>query len=167
MRRTVNLLGMYLVALYGQGNYIAATMGNQIYLNHRLLDERQINVLELQTRVQEFLQGLTGVKEVVSAHRLQNGAWSPEMERAQKNFYAQRSGDFILRLRPGWHVVNADYPGHPSSQMAFVRFPIFLYGTGVVPQKVETPVTVDRIAPTLSKALRIRAPSACRQLPLF
>lgn len=167
MRRTVNLLGMYLVALYGQGNYIAATMGNQIYLNHRLLDERQINVPELQTRVQEFLQGLTGVKEVVSAHRLQNGAWSPEMERAQKNFYAQRSGDFILRLRPGWHVVNADYPGHPLSQMAFVRFPIFLYGTGVVPQKVETPVTVDRIAPTLSKALRIRAPSACRQLPLF
>ena len=167
MRRTVNLLGMYLVALYGQGNYIAATMDNQIYLNHRLLDERQINVPELHQRVQEFLQGLTGVKEVVSAHRLQNGAWSPEVERVKNDFYPQRSGDFILLLRPGWRAVNADYKATPSTQAAFAHFPLMLYGTGIAPQKVETPVTIDRIAPTLSKALRIRAPSACRQLPLF
>jgi hypothetical protein len=40
------------------------------------------------------------------------------------------------------------------------------YGGNIVAQKVDTPVTVDFIAPTLSKVMRIRAPNACNLPPL-
>ena len=48
-----------------------------------------------------------------------------------------------------------------------VIFPIIFYGTGVKPGRISTVVSTDRIAPTISKAIRIRAPNGCRSLPLF
>jgi hypothetical protein len=46
-------------------------------------------------------------------------------------------------------------------------FPLFFLGTNILSEKVETPVTIDRVAPTVTQALRIRAPNGCAQRPLF
>ena len=167
MRRTVSLLGMYLVAVYGQGNYIEATYGTEIYFNHRLLENRQINVSEFQARVQDFLIQLAGVKDVYTAHRLMQGAWTPGISRIRGGFNQQRSGDVTIQVMPGWRYVNADTQESKMMREAYVAFPIILYGTGVKPELITTPVTVDCIAPTLSKALRIRAPNACTRAPLL
>jgi len=167
MRRTVSLLGMYLVAVYGQGNYIEATYGTEIYFNHRLLENRQINLSEFQARVQDFLIQLAGVKDVYTAHRLMQGAWTPGISRIRGGFNQQRSGDVTIQVMPGWRYVNADTQESKMMREAYVAFPIILYGTGVKPELITTPVTVDCIAPTLSKALRIRAPNACTRAPLL
>ena len=41
-----------------------------------------------------------------------------------------------------------------------------LIEAGLKAQRVTTPATVDRIAPTIAKAIRIRAPNACSSAPL-
>ena len=130
MRRTVSLLGMYLVAVYGQGNYIEATYGTEIYFNHRLLENRQINVSEFQARVQDFLIQLAGVKDVYTAHRLMQGAWTPGISRIRGGFNQQRSGDVTIQVMPGWRYVNADTQESKMMREAYVAFPIILYGTG-------------------------------------
>ena len=43
---------------------------------------------------------------------------------------------------------------------------LLFFGYGIKPEEVTTLVTVDYIAPTLSKAMRIRAPNACFATPL-
>ena len=48
-----------------------------------------------------------------------------------------------------------------------INFPIIFWGQSVSGGKANRPVTVDYIAPTLSKAMRIRAPNACGLEPLF
>jgi len=53
------------------------------------------------------------------------------------------------------------------SQASFTQFPIIFYGTGIIAEKVKTHVTTDRIAPTIAKTIRIRAPNACSAEPLF
>ena len=72
-----------------------------------------------------------------------------------------------IQVMPGWRYVNADTQESKMMREAYVAFPIILYGTGVKPELITTPVTVDCIAPTLSKALRIRAPNACTRAPLL
>ena len=41
------------------------------------------------------------------------------------------------------------------------------YGANVEAMRVSQPVTTDRIAPTLARIMRVRAPNACSAEPLF
>ena len=167
MTRATSLLGMYLVAVYGQGDYIESTYGTEIYLNHRLLEDRQSNVSEMQNRAQDFLLQLSGVKDVFTSQRLLQGAWTPGISRMRGGFNPQRSGDVNIQVLPGWHIKTADPNAQEKiARESYVAFPIILYGTGVKAGRIPTEVSVDRIAPTLSKALRIRAPNACTKAPL-
>ena len=50
--------------------------------------------------------------------------------------------------------------------MSYLSFPICLLGNNVRPETIKTPVTVDCIAPTLARFMRIRAPNACSAAPL-
>ena len=52
-------------------------------------------------------------------------------------------------------------------QAAVPAFPIIIYGAGIPAGRVQKPVTTDRIAPTIAKSIRIRAPNACTAEPLF
>ena len=45
--------------------------------------------------------------------------------------------------------------------------PIIFYGAGTKAGRITDRVTVDRIAPTIAKTIRIRAPNACSAEPLF
>ena len=68
--RTSNLLNMYFGALYGQGKYVEATFNSQIYLNHRFLEEKRINLAEATRLAQEFVCQMQGVRNVYSAQQL-------------------------------------------------------------------------------------------------
>lgn len=172
VNRAVSLLGMYMVAVYGQGDYIESTLGTEIYFNHKTLEDRQINISEFQSRAQDFLLQLSGVKDVFTAQRLLQGAWTPGISRMRGSFNPQRSGDLRIQVQPGWHIKTADitlsntYSNPQIARESHVVFPIILYGMGMKAETVTTPVTVDCIAPTLSKAMRIRAPNACSKAPL-
>ena len=167
MTRATSLLGMYLVAVYGQGNYIESTYGTEIYLNHKVLEEKQINISECQSRTQDFLLQLSGVKDVYTSQRLLQGAWTPGISRMRGGFNPQRSGDVSIQVLPGWRIKTTD-PNAPVkiSRESYVAFPIIFYGTGVKAEQNPIEASVDRIAPTLSKAMRIRAPNACTKAPL-
>ncbi|MDO5075304.1 MAG: alkaline phosphatase family protein [Bacteroidales bacterium] len=166
LRRNVSLLGMYLVATYGQGNYIETTHGTDIYLNHRLLTERQLSLTEVQARVQEFLRQLSGVQAVHTGSDLLQGAWSPERDKLRAGYFHGRSADIRIELQPGWKCIDTGTRSTTTAREAFAAFPIVLYGSDVERGLVTTPVTLDRIAPTLSRAIRIRAPNACHVSPL-
>ena len=167
MTRATSLLGMYLVAVYGQGNYIESTYGTEIYLNHKVLEDKQINISECQSRTQDFLLQLSGVKDVFTSQRLLQGAWTPGISRMRGGFNPQRSGDVSIQVLPGWRIKTTD-PNAPVkiSRESYVAFPIIFYGTGVEAEKNPVEASVDRIAPTLCKAMRIRAPNACTKAPL-
>ena len=167
MQRAAALLNMYLVAVYGQGNFVEACLGTQIYLNHKLVEDKQINFTELLERTQDFLLQLSGVKDVYTAQRLLQGAWTPGISRIRGGYNAKFSGDVLIEVSPGWRYVNAETKEDMPVRESYIPFPIIFFGAGVKGEQVETPVTTDRIAPTLSRSVRIRAPNACAAVPLF
>ena len=167
MRRAVSLLNIYLANLYGKGNYIETTLGTEIFFNRRLISEQRIDFGELQHRAADFLLDLSGVKTVITGRELQTEALSAASFAARAGYFPQRSGDVVIVLRSGWRSIGTDGRISAPITAARVEFPIIFYGCGIAPQTIGTPVRVDCLAPTVSKALRIRAPSGCSELPLF
>lgn len=167
VERAAALLNMYLVAIYGQGKFVEATYGTQLYLDHKLIEQKQINLAELLGRVQDFLLQLSGVKDVYTSSRLLQGAWTPGISRMRGSYNPRYSGDVLIEVAPGWHYVNETMHENQLVRESYIPFPIIFWGEGVIAEKVHTPATVDYIAPTLSKAIRIRAPNACSVPPLF
>ena len=169
INRTANLLNMMLMAVYGHGSYVEAVSGNQIYLNRKLVEEKQLNMSEVFDRCHDLLLQSEGVKDAYSAQRLLQGAWTPSISKLRNSYNTRLSGDIVVQVAPGWHIVNEDDNYRKLVRESCVNFPIIIYGLGVQPGLVETPVSTDCIAATLASVMRIRAPNACRSkaLPIF
>ncbi len=160
------LLGMYLIAVYGQGNYVDTAIDNQIYLNLKLIENRSLNLAEVLDRCSAFLIQLSGVKDVYTSQRLSLGAWTPGISKLRNAYNPKCSGDILIQVSPGWVLKNEDTQEQSLSRESYMSFPLFFLGADIVPEKVRIPVTIDQVAPTISQALRIRAPNACPQAPL-
>ena len=147
--RTANLLNMYLGALWGQGKYVEGSYRNQLYLNHQLLEQKRIALSDATQKAKEFLLQMAGVKRV------------------NIHLYEAHMGDLVVELAPGWQMQNDDTHEQLKTKQPLACFPIIFYGADIPAQKVQAPVSIERIAPTISKAIRIRAPNACMATPLF
>ena len=164
--RAGNLLNVYLMAIYGSGKYVDTAFGQYLYLNHKLIEQKNIALGELLERAQDFLIQLSGVKDVYTSQRILQGAWTPGINRFRNSYNPKASGDILIQVTPGWTLVNETFGETSHACEAYTPFPIVFLGSKIVAQTIDTPVTVDLIAPTLSKSLRIRAPNASAKAPL-
>lgn len=165
INRTANLLNMFLSAVYGQGHYVETCFRNEMFLDHKLLEQKRIGISDILQRAQDFLVQNAGVADVYTSERLLNG--NNDILRYRNGFNPTLSGDIIIEVAPGWRLVNEESQETFTSRSGFVPIPLIFYGNGVESRRISTPVTIDRIAPTIAKSIRIRAPNACSAEPLF
>lgn len=166
MSRTANILNVYLNAVFGQGHYVEATYGNQIYLDKRLIEQKRLDWSDILQRSSLFLYQIAGVKDVFTIERL---VASGDLGSSRRNGYSlTNSGDLIVELAPGWKAVSETSGDFPPSLAGYVSIPIFIYGNNIPAQRVTSSVFVEQLAATLATSLRIRAPNACQEpsLPL-
>ena len=163
MNRCCALLNIYLGALYGKDNYVEGSYLNEIYLNHDLIEKRQMKRLELLERCTEFLSMVKGVKQVHTSLALLSGNADPKVRGA---YNTERSGDLILEVAPGWTLDDERWNEEVYYNRTHVPVPIIYYGGGLEAQYNRTPVAVESIAPTVSHILRISAPNACDLQPI-
>ena len=76
------------------------------------------------------------------------------------------SGDLLIDVLPGWSIVNENTSDHKVVRKAHIPSPLIFMGSGVKPAVINTPVTIDHIAPTVAHILRIRSPNACSATPI-
>ncbi len=164
--RCVALLNLYLAAIYGEGIYVEAHHEQEIYLNHKLIEQKQLNLPEILERSSEFLVQVSGVKNVYSSQRLLLGSWTPEIEKAKNSYHASCSGDLWIEVLPGWTVVREHSLDTKVVRNIYTSSPFFLMGWNVRPEIIHTPIKVGHIAPTLAHFMRIRAPNASALPPM-
>lgn len=164
--RTANLLNMYLGAVYGSENYVETCYQNQLFLNHKLIDKKNIKMGDLLRLAQEFLLQMSGVRNVYTSTQLMTSD-SELLQRIRNGFNIEKCGDLLIDIAPGWQLVNETTQTTTTSRVSNIPFPIIFFGADIKAGRVESTVTVDRIAPTVSRAIRIRAPNACSAKPLF
>ena len=166
INRCAALLNMYLVAVYGSGKYVESYYGNQLYLNHKLLEEKQLNLAEVQERCEDFLFQYSGIRDVYTSQRLMQGAWTPGISKIRNGYNPKRSGDILIEVIPGWNLVNEDVASRKMVRDSHFEFPLIFFGYGLEGKKIYNRVSIDCIAPTVSHLIRIRAPNACSSAPL-
>lgn len=166
LNRTAQLMNMYFGALWGQGKYVDTYFHNHIFLNHKLLEEKRVSIGDATQRAQEFLSMLSGVRNVYTSLQLLT-SHNEHTLKIRNAFSPQRCGDIVIEVAPGWRLLNEDTHEEELVRASFVQFPIIFYGAGLAADHVTEPVTTDRIAPTVARCIRIRAPNACTSAPLF
>jgi hypothetical protein len=164
--RCTALLNMYLMAIYGQENWVTGYHNRQIYLNKKVAEEKQIKWNDLLRSAAEFVAQFSGVQDVTTAN-----AWMiDDAGRAaafRRGMHKKLSGDIFLELQPGWVVVNENRTlQNEQIRETAILAPLYFFGAGIKKKYITRTVKATEIAPTLSYILRIRPPNGCKDLPL-
>ncbi|MBO7417966.1 MAG: alkaline phosphatase family protein [Bacteroidaceae bacterium] len=166
LNRCATLLNMFLMATYGEGEYVEHYFNQQIFLNHKLIENKHLDMAEVQQKASEFLVQFSGVNEVYSANRLLLAPYTERTERSRNGYHRKRSGDLIVEVLPGWQVVNEQTQEKKIVSEAVTPIPFIILHPVFKAESISTPVVAERIAPTIANAIHIRAPNGCSQLPL-
>ena len=83
----------------------------------------------------------------------------PDLKAWRLSYFPDRSGDFIVVLKPGW-TYDAIRTNHGTQNAYDQRVPLVLYGAGVRPGTYTTAASPADIAPTLAALAGITLPQA-------
>lgn len=166
INRSANLLNMYLGAMYGSAQYVETYYKNQIFLNKKVIEQKNLKRTEVLQLAQDFLSQLSGICQVYTSYQLQTSD-SEALRLIRNGYHKEKCGDLIVEVNPGWQLVNEETHQQTTSRANVIPFPIILFGSNIQAQRVQTAVTAERVAPTIARAIRIRAPNACKTEPLF
>ena len=162
--RNKALLNMYLMAIYGQGQWVEKYIDNQIYLNLKRVEEKKIDTKELLEKASDFLLQSSGIHNVVTSRQMLFDTNSnSEIQHFRNGYYRGISGDLIYELQPGWQNISENHtkPSQRSFNSA-LHTPVIFLGNNISPQKVERVIHAQEIAPSVAYRLRIRAPNAAK-----
>ena len=178
-KRCVALLNMYLMAIYGQqNNWVKGFYNNQIYLNHKAIEDAKLDLTEIQDKAAEFLREFSGVQFVTTEHMIRTGHWNEQLSKYVLGTHLSTRGDLILELQPGWTINNDDQQVKSKAKAKAkvnikkvirnnaVITPLVFMGNGIKPEHVYREVKATEVAPTVTHVLRIRPPNASKSLPL-
>lgn len=166
--RCTALLNSHLISLHGQGQWVEGFNECQIYLNHQLIEQKQLKVEEVAKEAAELVSLFSGVEEVYTTQQLLHQDYSRRIIRVRNGYNKRSGGDLIVILESGWRL-RLDDRSQPSQQTRHDIYPgpAILFAPGrVKAEHITAPIEATAIAPTVAKSIRIRAPSTCRELPI-
>lgn len=165
-RRATALLNYYLMALYSHEQWVLGYNSGEIFLDKELIEKNGYDFDEFMLKSAEFLSQMQGVQDVMTARQIMHGDLSC-VAPVRRRYNRKVSGDLVLTIQPGWEI-NYEDNVTPNKYVHYNAVPatLIFFGKNVTPQKITRQVEAIRIAPTITGALRIRAPSASASLAL-
>lgn len=165
-RKAASLLNLYLMALYGNGDWVNGYHNGHFFLNNNLIKEKNLDAKAIRSEAALFIARMSGVKDVYTIDRILEGSAGENAIPLKRNTHIASSGDIYVNVIPGWEIIN-DYDNSISraaknkvERIAPATAPAFILAPGTAPRTIEIPVDVRVIAPTVARLLRIRSPNA-------
>lgn len=155
------LLNSYLNLNFGEEQWVEHLSGQQVYLNHKLIEKNSVNLQEIRSKVADFLIQSEAIKTAFPAQILEQGGAENNMALAgiNRSFMNGRSGDVLYVLNEGWQ------PAFKFKRVNYTdqtHIPMVFYGSGIKPAIVRNAHEAIDFAPTLSEILRIPVPDRSR-----
>ena len=172
-RRAVSLLNVYLIAKFGNGDYISAYHNRQFFLNRQLLSNLNLDVETVSEEAAAFLSRMTGVDRAYTLGQIVAGHAGERAEVLRRNTYIPNAGDITIEVAPGFEIIDdysAALPAQPSSMVeraTAATAPVFILAPGLAPAVIGSPQDARVIAPTVARILRIRSPNGASLAPLI
>ena len=161
--RSLSLVNVYLMAIYGQEKWIQGYYGKNIYLNRAKIEEKKLNLQQFQQTVAEFMLEFEGIQAAFPSSTVlsMGGSANTEMAKLRNSAHKSSMGDVVITLLPGW--IEVDNKNNPVGESNAIKTttPLYFYGWNIKGQAVTTPYLTIDIAPTISKILNIPLPNSC------
>jgi hypothetical protein len=164
--RCTSLLNLYLMAIYGNEPWVSAWERQEIFLNHRKIEEKGINFNELSRKAASFLAEFSGVTRVYERSQLLLGNTDADLRAKANAIRPDRAADLYVEIQGGWNVREASQEEDYQVSNTFFSSPFILYKPDQKAQTINTPVGVGDITASLSRIFRIRPPNACQGVVL-
>ena len=139
-----------------------------VYLNRELINERGLDLGDVEKAVAAEIIKFEGVAIAVSSTALSRGevADTALLRSILNNHHPKRSGDVFVVFEPHWFINDFDglhVAAHHGSPWRYDTFvPVVFAGPGIAQQKVYREIQTIDVAPTLSALVGAKPPSGSR-----
>lgn len=157
----ISYLKSYFAKNFGD-SMIISYINQQVYLNHKVIEEKKLNREEMENHIAAHFINKPGVAQVVSSVSLNRCSFTDKPRLLmQHGFYPRRSGDVLLNFEPGWVEHGKTGTTHGSPYSYDTHVPLIFYGWNIKPGYTAEEVSITDIAPTVSMLLNIQFPNGC------
>ena len=147
--------------LGGEGPYIAATSGTDVYFKPGIYDRVKANPEALRA-ITRAVTALPGVLRVLTTDEVATAAARASKDRIVKavalSHYPGRNGDLIVLPQENW-LFTATGTTHGSMHPYDQRVPVLLYGAGIQPGVRNENATPADLAVTIASMIGVTLPS--------
>jgi len=153
---------------FGEKNLAFSFFNQQIYLNHKIINEHNLDMNEIIGFTKEYIgNNVNGVENVCTKFELMNGKSDDYYFSFFKNGYNEsRSGEVFVNFKKYWIEDRTKGAEHGGPYDYDIHIPLIWYGFGIKKGETSEPLYMTDIAPTLSKLLNIGVPSGCIGKPI-
>ncbi len=168
-------LDAFLDNKYGDGSWIRAVNGNNLYLKKETVDEKKLSMPVIEKEAADFLMSSPEVFLALTANDLRTHVYEEGLRKTiQNGYHVKRSGNIIVSYtsgtiihpNPNIDLVNVNGTVHGSGYTYDTQVPMLWMGAGIPKGESVRPVHPIDIAPSLSMLLNIPLPSASQGKPL-
>jgi predicted AlkP superfamily pyrophosphatase or phosphodiesterase len=167
---TLAVVNQGLEARFGPGKWVTGYSGASLLLDRTLLAKSGLGPDVIAAAARELLLAQPGFAAAYTRQELLAGSrqGAPFFEPMRNAWHPDVSGDVQYTLKPHWMFgIRSNGAVHGSAHAYDTHVPILLYGPRWIGKgRIDSPVEVINIAPTLAKLLGIAPPAASQAAPL-
>ena len=154
---------------YNDKNIILNSSNRQVFLNYKLIRDKKLNPEDVENNLKEYLiNKFSEIAIVLTRNEL-----TDKMAKRNSNnlilngFNFKRSGDIAFEFEPNIIPGHKKGSTHGSMYNYDTHVPLIFYGWHIPHKKINAPVYVTDIAPTIANLTGINEPNACIGIPII
>ncbi|BDW91825.1 alkaline phosphatase family protein [Flagellimonas marinaquae] len=152
---------------YGTTDVVKNISNYQVFLNHKILTNLDIDVEQAQKDIAMEMLSYPGIGQVYTGYQMWQNEYVEGIPYILQNGYNQkRSGDVLLVPEVGYISYNRTGSTHGSPQIYDTHVPLLLYGKGIKQGSTVNRTEIPDIAPTIAALLGIAFPSGTTGRPI-
>jgi len=160
-------LGEFIKYKYGSADLIKNYSNNQLFLDHKIIQNLDLNPKEVQEALASELLSYKPFEKVYTAYQMQNNEYTTGIPYIIQNGYnMKRSGDILMVPKPGIIDYSKTGSTHGSAQIYDTHTPLIFYGKGIKPGSTALRTEIPDIAPTIAILLGIAFPNGATGKPI-
>ncbi len=152
---------------YGTTDVVKSLSNYQLFLDHKILANLDIDLDDAQEDIAKELLGYEGISQVYTGHQMWENDYTEGIPYILQNGYNQkRSGDILIVPSPGYISYSRTGSTHGSPQIYDTHVPLLLFGKGIKHGSTVSRTEIPDIAPTIASLLGIAFPSGTTGKPI-
>lgn len=152
---------------YGTTDLVKNISNNQIFLDHKVVNNLDMDLEDVQEEIAFELLRYTNINKVYTGHQMWQNEYSQGIPYILQNgWHQKRSGDVLLVQKHGYVSYPRTGSTHGSPMIYDTHVPLIFYGFGIKKGETASRTEIPDIAPTIAVLLGTGFPNGTTGRPI-